>query len=78
MTKYHITAEPDGRLPVLRHCWVVWRVGASGEPEFHGAFASAADAETDPIGGAPPAVGWKIARVPLIAWNAIALRGGAG
>jgi hypothetical protein len=77
MPKYSVTTEgPDDRLPVLRHCWIVWRVGAGGKPEAHGVFATEEAAKADPVGGAHEVVGWKIARTPLIGWNAIALKGG--
>ena len=75
-TKYHLTAEGD-RLPVLRQAVVVWRIGANGEVEIRGIFADEATAKADPA-VAIASVGWRVSPAPLIAWNALELKGGAG
>jgi hypothetical protein len=77
MTKYHLeSGGPSGdQLQILRFAYLVWRIGANGQPEAHGVFADEASAKADPIGSLPQ-IGWRIERVPLIAWNALVLKGG--
>jgi hypothetical protein len=63
MPKYRLTAENDGRLPVLRKAWIAWRPTEAGPPEFRGVFASEADARAD-VAVTVVTAGWRVAGRP--------------